>query len=159
MTRTITALFDSRPDAEAGAERLRAAGIDAGSVSVHDNSTHKTAGAYSTKEDRGLWASIKSAFVPDKDRHAYEEGIRRGGFLLTADVADDKTPAAVRALEEANSVDLDARTEQWRNEGWDYQSTGSTVDEDLSDADLYGVRDPDMGGSRFRSYSSLTRPN
>ena len=56
-------------------------------------------------------------FVPQEDRHAYEEGIRRGGFLLTADVDDDKTSAAVKVLEEANPVDLDARSQQWRSEG------------------------------------------
>ncbi|MGY2737002.1 hypothetical protein [Sphingomonas sp. UYP23] len=108
MSRTITALFDTKADADAGAERLRQAGIDVGHVSVHDQDTHKTAGAYSTSKDKGLWASIKNVFVPHEDRHTYEEGIRRGGYLLTADVDDDKTPAAVKALEEANTVDLDA---------------------------------------------------
>lgn len=112
MSRTITALFDTKADADAGAERLRQAGVDAGHVSVHDQTTHKTAGTHSTATDQGLWASIRNALVPTEDRHAYEEGIRRGGFLLTADVDDDATPAAVKALEEANSVDLDERTQQ-----------------------------------------------
>ncbi len=151
MSRTITALFDTRADADAGAERLRQAGIDASHVNVHDQTTHKTAGAYSTGKDKGLWASIKNAFVPHEDRHAYEEGIRRGGFLLTADVDDDKTPAAVRALDGANSVDLDARSQQWRSEGWDYTAPA----DDLNDADegiLYASRETEVGGTRYRSY-------
>ena len=151
MSRTITALFDTKADADAGAERLRQAGVDANHVNVHDQSTHKTTGAYSTGQDRGLWASIKNVFVPHEDRHTYEEGIRRGGFLLTADVDDDKTPAAVKALEEANSVDLDARSAQWRSQGWDYAAPERDTD-DVDDDLLYGSREAEVGGSRYRSY-------
>ena len=149
MSRTITALFDTREDADAGAERLRQAGIDAGAVAVHDQSTHKTTGEYSTGEDQGLWASIKNVFVPHEDRHAYEEGIRRGGFLLTADIDEDRAPDAVAALENANSVDLDARSQQWRSEGWNYAAPAQDTDDVNA---MYGVRDADVGGDRYRSY-------
>ena len=156
MARTITALFDTKADADAGAERLRQAGVDAGNVSVHDQTTHKTDGAYSTEHDKGLWASIKNAFLPREDRHTYEEGIRRGGFLLTADVDDERTPSAVKALEEANSVDIDARSQQWRSEGWDYAAPTSDVD-DADEGILYGSREGDAGGSRYRSYVPALR--
>ena len=160
MSRTITALFDSRADAEAGGERLKQAGVDASHVSVHDKSTHKTSGQYSTRKDQGLWASIKSVFVPDADRHTYEEGIRRGGFLLTADVDDDKAPAAVRALEEANSVDLDARSQQWRSEGWDYEEVHTNDVLDYTDDTLpWGTRDAEQVGGRFRTYVPDTSRN
>jgi uncharacterized protein (TIGR02271 family) len=134
MSRTITAMFDTRADAEAGAERLRQAGVDASHIHVHDQSTHQTSSAYSTHQDRGTWASIKNAFLPDEDRHTYEEGIRRGGAVLTADVADHHADDAVRALEEANSVDLDERSQNWRNEGWDYPAAGASTG-------LFGGRD------------------
>jgi hypothetical protein len=148
MSRTITALFDTRADADAGAERLRQAGIDAGSVAVHDQSTHTTAGAYSTGQDKGLWASIKGVFVPHEDRHTYEEGIRRGGFLLTADVDEDRTADAVAALEDANTVDLDARSQEWRAQGWDYAAPVDEIDDGL----VYGSREAGVGGTRYRSY-------
>jgi uncharacterized protein (TIGR02271 family) len=125
MSRTITAMFDTRADAEAGAARLRAAGIDASHIHVHDQSTHKTSGNYSTHQDQGTWASIKNAFLPDEDRHTYEEGMRRGGAVLTADVGDHHADEAVRALEEANSVDVDERAQSWRNEGWSYAGAGT----------------------------------
>ena len=153
MTRTITALFDTRADADAGGERLKQAGVDASNVSVHDQTTHKTSGEYSTRQDKGLWATVKGVFVPDADRHTYEEGIRRGGFLLTADVDDDNTPAAVKALEEANSIDLDERSQQWRSEGWDYQGPATDIADD-DDGTIWGSRDTEQGGGRFRSYVS-----
>ena len=148
-------MFD-RGDFDRLAERLRQAGVDAGSVSVHDQTTHKTAGNYSTSKDKGLWASIKNTFVPHEDRHTYEEGIRRGGFLLTADVNDDMTPAAVKALEEANSVDLDARSQEWRSAGWDYAGASGDLD-DVDETIVYGMRDNELGGTRYRSYLSTDR--
>lgn len=156
MSRTITALFDTKADAEAGAARLRQAGIDASGINVHDRTSHTTTGTYSTHKDKGLWASIKNVFVPHEDRHAYEEGIRRGGVLLTADVSEEDTPAAVRALEEANSVDLDARTREWRAEGWDYAGPADDP-ADLDEGVLYGSRDPAVSSSRYRSYYPTDR--
>ncbi len=153
MSRTITALFDTRADADAGCERLKQAGIDAGGVAVHDKSSHTTSGDYSSRSDKGLWASVKSVFVPDADRHTYEEGIRRGGFLLTADVDDEQTPAAVKALEDANTVDLDARSEEWRADGWDYNSDdGADLIEDGDDTVPWGSRETTQTDGRFRSY-------
>ena len=39
MTRTITALFDKRSDAEAAEARLKAANVDASHISIHDQSS------------------------------------------------------------------------------------------------------------------------
>jgi uncharacterized protein (TIGR02271 family) len=126
MATTITALFDSRSDAEAAKARLNAARVDADHVHLHDKSSagYRESG-YSSHEDRGFWDSVKNAFAPDEDRHAYEEGVRRGGTLLTADVDDDCVDEAVRVLEEANSIDIDDRSNQWRSSGWDYAGAGA----------------------------------
>lgn len=124
MSRTLTALFDSRADAEAAKSRLEAASIDISRVHVHDQSStgYSESSAYSTHENRGFWENLKSAFLPDEDRHTYEEGIKRGGALLTAEVDEDDADEAVRVLESANSIDLDDRTSNWRQSGWDYDS-------------------------------------
>jgi uncharacterized protein (TIGR02271 family) len=132
MSSTITAMFDSRSDAEAAKARLQSANVDAEHVHIHihDKSSagHREQG-YSTHEDRGVWESIKNAFLPDEDRHTYEEGLRRGGVLLTADVDDDRVDEAVRVLEGAGSIDIDDRSSQWRSTGWDYSApaTGAGV--------------------------------
>ena len=119
MSSTITALFDTRAEAEAARARLTSASFDTDNVHVHDKSSQGfSENAYSTHSDRGVWGSIKNAFLPDEDRHTYEEGMRRGGAVLTADVDDDKVDSAVRILEEANSVDIDDRSRSWRDSGW-----------------------------------------
>ena len=181
MTRTITALFDQRSDAEAAETRLKAANVEASHISIHDKTSqgfHAT-GKSSTR-DPGVWGTIKNAFVPDEDRHTYEEGVRRGGFLLTADVNDDNVDAAVRVLDESDSVNVDDRSQEWKSSGWDYapeaavgSGIGSTalaatdtrrtgdlageqsipiVEEQL----VVGKREVDRGGARVRSYVTET---
>ena len=151
MSSTITALFDTRAEAEAAKARLESASFDTDNVHVHDQSSQGfKQDAYSTHQDRGVWDSIKNAFLPDEDRHTYEEGIRRGGSLLTADVHDDKIDDAVRILEEANSVDIDDRAQQWRQSGWDYAGTGTNPGNDTGTAatGLFGgARDTSTGSN------------
>lgn len=182
MSSTITALFDSRADAEAAKDRLKSARVDADHIHIHDKSSagYKETG-YSTHEDRGFWDSIKNAFVPDEDRHTYEEGVRRGGALLTADVDDDCIDEAVRVLEEANSIDIDDRSSQWRSSGWDYpgagaaagatgaalgsfdrrETAGRTAEQEevipiVEEQLVVGKRDVSRGGVRVRSYVTET---
>ena len=155
MSRTITAMFETRADAEAGKERLRAAGVDASNVHVHDQSSHQSSGSYSTHQDRGTWAAIKNAFLPDEDRHTYEEGFRRGHAVLTADVADDQADDAVRALEEANSIDVDERAGSWRQSGWDYQG-GATGAAAGAGSGLFSGRDSDTTGDRLSGMTDRT---
>jgi len=176
MTRTITALFDDRSDAEAAQERLKQSRVDADHIRIHDKSSEGyNETSRSTHEDRGIWASIKNAFLPDEDRHTYEEGVRRGGYLLTADVDDDAVAEAVSVLEEANTVDIDERAGSWRSSGWDYApgeaaataasyGAGSSTDRSFTESSdeiapagtssVYGRRDLDRGSSRVRSYGN-----
>ena len=87
MTRTITGLFDTRAEADAVVAHLKQHdGIDASRISVHGSDTGTAATA--TTEDRGFWASLKDLFIPDEDRYAYSEGIRRGGYVVSAEVDD-----------------------------------------------------------------------
>lgn len=115
--RTITAMFDSRADAEAARTRLAAAGVSVDDVTIHDQSTTGLAGERTDHhEGRGVWESIKSFFSGDE--HVYEEGMRRGGHLLTARVDDSLADRAIDILDDEGTVDLDQRSSAWRSEGW-----------------------------------------
>ena len=186
MTRTVTALFDKRSDAEAAENRLKASNVDAGHIRIHDQSTPGySADTNSTHADVGMWASVKNAFLPDEDRHTYEEGVRRGGFLLTADVGEEHVDEAVKVLEEADTVDIDERSNQWRQSGWnapaaaatgaataaygseatrmktdtgyaDTNATGEQVVPIVEEQLVVGKREVDRGGARVRSYVTET---
>lgn len=127
MTKIITALFDSRADAEMARDRLSSANVNASDVSIIDQSTSGYSSTeYSTHQNKGFWASLKDAFLPDEDRHTYEEGVRRGGYLLTARVHDDYADEATRILDDANTIDIDERAGQWKQSGWNYQAPAAT---------------------------------
>ena len=172
MSRTITAMFDQRSEAEAAKARLEAANVHADHVRVHDQSSPGFGEqSRSTHEEPGIWGSVKNAFLPDEDRHTYEEGMRRGGFLLTADVDENQVDEAVRVLEQdSGTIDIDDRSQQWKSSGWNAapatgamgaKGTGSArstndageqvipiVEEQL----VVGKREVGRGGVRVRSY-------
>ena len=160
MSRTVTALFDSRSDAESARSRLAASSIDADRIRIIDQNE---LGSGPGSEQPGLWSAIKSAFMPAEDGYAYEEGVRRGGYLLCAEVDEDQADQAVTLLDDGGSVDFDRRQEEWRSQGWaGYQGetmtrgSGVAIEEEripLVEEELrVGKREVERGGARVRSY-------
>ena len=156
MSRTVTALYDTKAEAEAARQRLSAA-VDVERVRVIDQGSSRELNGY---------------HIANEDRHAYGEGLRRGGALLCAKVdGHEDADRIVRALEETGSVDLEDRQQSWRSEGWmPFAETGTTgttgaaaatagvntveeqripiVEEELR----VGKREVERGGARVRSY-------
>ena len=56
--------------------------------------------------------------MPDRDRHAYQESVRRGDSVLVATVDDARADEAIACLDRAGAIDLDERESKWRSEGW-----------------------------------------
>lgn len=119
-TRTITAIYDSEADAQQARERLMNVGLDDSDVRIVSQSltSSSVSSDGSATDEKGMWESIKEFFVGDDDRPTYSEGLRRGGYLLTARVEDTMSDEAISELEDTNAIDLDERAEQWRTEGW-----------------------------------------
>lgn len=182
MSRTVTALYDTRAEAEAAKQRLSAA-VDVDSARIIDKESGN-----SGQQEQG--SSLGGVAMSHEDRHAYGEGIRRGGFMLCAEVDDDENAdKIVSILEETSSVDLDDRQESWRSEGWapyggstgmgagdnmgttgmssspmgsstmgsgGMETTGRAVEEEripiMEEQLLVGKRQVERGGARVRSY-------
>lgn len=114
MSRTVTALYDSRAEAESARQRLSSA-VDVESARIIDQSSNSS----DQQEQGSPGSSLSGLAISHEDRHAYGEGIKRGGFLLCAEVDDDENAQEiVRLLEETSSVDLDDRQDNWKGEGW-----------------------------------------
>ena len=63
--------------------------------------------------------ALTHAGVPEADAHVYAEGVRRGGTLISAKVADDKAAAARAVLTHPDyAVDVAARGQAYREQGW-----------------------------------------
>jgi len=124
MACTITGLFDTREAAEATVRHLvEEDGIDRDRVRLH-GVEDRTSGTTTDSGDQGVWASLKNLFMPDEDRYAYSEGIRRGGIVVSVEVDDSQAEHAMDVFEAHGAADLDSREAEWRSSGW----TGYTAD-------------------------------
>ena len=130
MMRTITAMFDNRAHADAAVSQLSSQlGLASGQAQVIAAETASTGTTTSgtTTGDTGFWASLKDLFVPDEDRTAYAEGIRRGNYIVSAQIDESKLEQAMDILEHNGAVDLDAQEAEWRQSGWTSQQVGTTA--------------------------------
>jgi len=164
MSRTVTALYDTRQEAEAARQRLASA-VDVDCVKIIDQ----------TSGDGGDGRSLDNFYLSSDDRHAYGEGLRRGGFLLCAEVeSGEDHDRIIQLLEESSSVDLEERQQSWKSEGWQpfagaptpsaeagmtgdqATASGNVVEEQripIVEEELrVGKREVTRGGARVRSY-------
>ena len=202
MSRTVTAMFDDRSEAERAKSELQQIGATAEIVDQSRlgqssgtsggdqgyNKTYGNSGATGAAYDqsdassgggRGFWAELKDAFVSDEDRSSSEEGVRRGGLLLTAHVDESRADEAIRILDREGTVDMDQREQSWRSEGWQGHqgsqrsalgrtgssdrttlgTTGSAQEEHIPIIEeqlRVGKREVSRGGARVRSYVEET---
>jgi uncharacterized protein (TIGR02271 family) len=128
-SRTITAFFDSRSDAEEAVSRLRALGLSENDIRLVPGYERDTESATDDIYDRpgeGFWDSLRDFFLPDEDRDTYAEGLRRGGFLVTVTASDEWHDRALDILDDEGTIDIDERAESWRSEGWTGRGAAST---------------------------------
>lgn len=119
---TLVAYFDSRSEADNAADALVAAGVNRDGIHLNaQGDTAAPAGASGTH--KGFWESIADFFMPDDDRYAYDEGVRRGGATLVVSADEAQVDEVAEILERHGAVDMDERETTWRGEGW----TGATV--------------------------------
>lgn len=115
MARTIAAVFDSRPEAERVAQALESEGIDRRRIRIADTSTRQEYERGGERRSGGFWSWL---FGGDEDDGAwssdvdyYDEGIGRGGAILTVD-ADDARAVRVQELLEARGGRVEAAAGQ-----------------------------------------------
>ncbi len=129
---TLTAFFDTRSDAESAVERLKDAGVsDARLMAGYEADAEK---ANVAADDRGgFFDALKDWFFPDEDRSVYAEGLRRGGFLVSASVDDATYDTAHDILDDHGAIDMDERADLWREDGWTAQP--AAADPSFSEAE------------------------
>ena len=75
------------------------------------------AGAVAGGAAGGIIGALTQAGVSREEAHAYAEGIRRGGTLVTARVAE-RDRARFEAIMDRQAVDIDERAATYRQGGW-----------------------------------------
>ena len=100
--RTLTAMYDTRGLAESARDQLVGIGVARDAITIHGTEAGTAASSDGVTEDKGFWASLANLFMPDEDRHTYTEGLKRGGYLLSARVPDELEEAAADILESSD---------------------------------------------------------
>jgi uncharacterized protein (TIGR02271 family) len=124
---TVVGLFENRSQAEAAKSALAQANIATSGISLYD----QTVPAPSGESEQGFWESVKHAFGFGEDRGFYEEGIRRGGTVVSVRIDDHQTNQAAEILSRQGAVDIDTHAKEWRTAGW----TGGPAKSDRPKAD------------------------
>ena len=114
--RTVTAFFDTSDHASTARADLIAAGVpDSDITVVGSNAEHFTV---AHKQSKGFWDTLGDFFMPDDDRRAYAEGLRRGGYAVSVKASGTLYDLAIDVLDRDGAVDLDERAMNWEREGW-----------------------------------------
>lgn len=88
----------------------------------------------------GLVGALRHAGESEADAHVYAEGVRRGGTLVSAKVADDKATSAEQALQGLSAVAASTRGDAYRQQGWtrfDESAPSYTGEQVLTERTLY----------------------
>jgi len=88
----------------------------------------------------GIVGALTEAGVSEADAHSYAEGVRRGGTLVSARVADAERSRLDTVLNES-AVNLRDRSAAWQKAGWksfDPASQPYGVEEVRKERQLYG---------------------
>jgi hypothetical protein len=75
----------------------------------------------------GIVGSMTASGVPEDDAQVYAEGVRRGGALLTARVADDRVSRAREIIRRSRAVDVSTRRAAYRQAGWSRFDTAAPI--------------------------------
>ena len=175
----VAAFFDNEADAEAAVARITAEGIPRDQIRIvagNADTGIETDTIPSEPREKGFFGALADLFMPENDRYAYAEGLSRGGYLVSLNTTPENRDRILDILDDEGTVDMDAREESWRAEGWQgYQAaeaaipvgmTGSGAAErepvlDASDEGTIevveenlrvGKREVDQGRVRVRSY-------
>jgi hypothetical protein len=109
-TRTTTAYFETREAADAAVHDLVARGIAREQISIAGAEGE----ARAASDDRSFWDELKDFFLPAEDRHAYAEGLRRGGAVVSVRAEAMDYESVLDVLDRDDAVDLDKQQASWR---------------------------------------------
>jgi len=123
----IVALYDTMSEANKARDMLVHAGVSSESIQVMDKSADTMAGGVDYEAgNQGMWGAIKSLFVPDEEAHAYNHAISKGHAMVVVSPARSANrESIIHTLESTNPIDFDAKLEEWRQAGYDYQGASS----------------------------------
>ena len=138
MNSVLVGMFDSQAQASAAEAKLLAAGFQASALSISGGTAASTSSTAAAPQQGGgigsffekLFGSDDDASEADRDSHTstYKEAFKRGSYGLTVSTTSEaEMDKAEEILNAAGAVDIDERSQEWRNEGWVGDTGASAV--------------------------------
>jgi len=156
MATVVTGLFDQDQDATQAQTAVQAAGISASQIHLTRHSSSPSASSREgTSRDGNWWDRIKEMFgigVDREDVPYYDEGLRRGGTLVSVHTDERRADEVAGIFADHNAVDIDTRAKEWTGAGWtpNEQLAIPVVEEEVA----IGKRMVRRGGVRI--YTTVT---
>lgn len=122
MTHTLTAVFETRAEAQLAKDELVHNGYDHDSIQIHDSGS--VAGTARINDDASILDNVKQMFSQmigkdHADRHVYAEALNRGHTVLAVDTTTlEAAERAADIIEDFNPIDIDEHETMWRASGW-----------------------------------------
>jgi hypothetical protein len=103
MKRIVSAIFDTRAEAERARAGLRALGVPAGAIALHTRADHDATPASAAAPGSEPWLPdlLDLFFRPEPGFAQHHAALERGGVAVTARVERHVADAAARALDQA----------------------------------------------------------
>lgn len=167
MEKTVVAIFDNQGEAQQALEALIENGFASGNARLASSEsiggTTERPRIGTPEQEESFGDKIAHFFGFGDQDETYTEAVRRGSYVLTVDaVSDDEAERASDIIDEYDPVDIDERTAEWRESGWQGAGAGTAsqlkggesaipiVEEQLQ----VGKRDTQRGGIRVITRSS-----
>jgi hypothetical protein len=98
---TIVGLFESRAKARRAKGALIRAHIASPNIVLYDRSAADS----SRQSEQSLWESLKDSLGFAEDRSFYEEGMRRGGTVISVRIKDEQMNQAAEILSREGAIE------------------------------------------------------
>lgn len=155
MHRNITALYRNHAVADLVRRELGELGISSGDIRVVPDQDDPI-GADGRRSGNLYSDQLHDLHLPEDDLRSYQQSVRRGDYVVSAEVDDDRLARVKEIMRrpEAEAYDLDRRSSEFEGEGLDpYSNMGKR----RTNPDWAAQRDLDHTDPYTRSYTRKSR--
>jgi hypothetical protein len=120
---TIVGLFETRAKARRAKGELIRAHIASPNIVLYDRSAAES----SRESQQSLWESLKDSVGFAEDRNFYEEGMRRGGTVISVRINDEQMNQAAEILSRQGAVEQAIPVAEEKLQGSEREAGRGTV--------------------------------
>lgn len=155
MNRNVTAIYRTYATADLVRRELGEIGISSGDIHVIPD-RDEPVGTDGRRSDNRYSDQLHDLHLPDEDLRTYQQSVRRGDYVVSAEVDEDQVGRAqdIMRRPEEEAHNLDQRSSEFQGTEIDPYSD---PDNRRTDEDWVARRDSDHADPYTRSYTRNTR--